>query len=165
MHTETRVENIVKYISDVDPALFSEHQQDADIITWGDAHPVVWKIVTGHKSAPFGKNSYSYIGWGRGDSVASALHRAGVFKTMLEQPDTLFGWSAQFTMDHYGDKGFRGGFFRQFDGTYSRGCTSLDYTPDTLDDVVTRFLAWCDLTCKFPTREVRLDDKCIRSYP
>ena len=165
MRTEERIERIVKYVSDVDATIFSEHEMDAPIITWADAHPVVWKIVTGNKSAPFGRSSSTYQGWGRTQTTEGTIYRASVIKNTLERPDTLFGWSAQFTIDHYSKNGFRGGFFHQFDGEHDRGCAQLDYTPDTLDEVIKHFLAWCDTICKFPTREVRLDDKTIRSYP
>jgi hypothetical protein len=76
-------------------------------------------------------------------------------------------------LEHYKDKSFTGGFFRQWDGNllckhehgYSRGCCDLDYTPKTLDSVVAEFQKWCDSGYKFPTRAITVDDKTIRHYP
>jgi hypothetical protein len=165
MRTEEHVVHIVRYLSEVDPKVFSESKADADDITWADAHPVVWKIVSGHRSAPFGKRSSTYPGWARGDATASVIHRVHVLRDHLAQKETFWSWRAQFSLDHYTDKGFRGGSFQQFDGTHGRGCVSIDYTPGTLDEVIQRFLAWCGTIGTFPTREVRIDDKCIRRYP
>jgi hypothetical protein len=49
--------------------------------------------------------------------------------------------SAKFTLQHYTDKGFKGGHFQAFGQRINR-CNILDYTPETLPEVVQRFLAW-----------------------
>lgn len=75
-----------------------------------------------------------------------------LLKNEIERDDPFWGWRAKFTLKHYGSKGFRGGYFQQFDGKYSRGCADLDYTPATRDEVLDRFLAWCNAGYRFPTR-------------
>jgi hypothetical protein len=173
MKTTETTHVVVTYTSEICPEVFSTNPADGEIIAWGDAHPVAWKIVTGTRSKPFGKNASTYMGCQRGDLPGSALSRLRTFRSELEcsgcnkffsspqTPPTLT-WRARFTMDHYKDKGFRGGFFQQFDGTYNRGCAYLDYTPVTLDEVVARFVAWCGLP--FPTCAVKIDGKVIRTY-
>ena len=79
------------------------------------------------------------------------------------EPD-IFGWRARFTLEHYRCKGFGGGCFQQHDGQYNRSCLNLDYTPDTLDEVIERFLAWCDVGYKFPTASVSVNGKTIRKF-
>jgi hypothetical protein len=152
---------ITRYVSDVDPALVSESPIIAETIEWADANPVVWKIVRGTRSAPFGKNASTYLGSGRGDSPSSAIYRAGHLRAESLRKD-FWGWRARFALEHYGDKGFRGGFFQQFDGQYNRGCCDLDYTPDTLDEVIAQFVEWCGPL--FETREVRIDGKSVRVF-
>ncbi len=160
---------LVVFASEVMPKVTTESELDAAVIEWGDANPVAWKIVTQHKSAPFGKNSSFHMGWSRGaDHPAAIIDRLGAFKrdAMGEPASRLHHWRARFTLAHYVDKGFKGGMFEQFDGEYVRGCLELDYTPATRDEVIARFLAWCDTTMRFPTREVRIDGKVIRKlYP
>jgi hypothetical protein len=59
-------------------------------------------------------------------------------------PNSIFPWRARFTLDHYRDKGFRGGFFQQWDASFPRSCLTLDYTKDTLEEVIDRFCGWMD---------------------
>jgi hypothetical protein len=148
------------YYSAIDPKLVTDSPELGRTIDWADANPVVWKIVRGTRSKPFGKNSSTYMGCQRGDSPSSTISRAATFLREVEREgDEFFGWRARFTLAHYTDKGFKGGFFSQFDGTYNRGCAELDYTPATLDEVIKRFLAWCNSGYKFPTKEVRIDKR------
>jgi len=154
----------VRFASSVHPKIVTTHKGLAEVIAWADANPVVWKIVMGSRSAPFGKNASTYMGYQRGDSPTMALQRAATFKDEL-RGSGFFGWRARFTLAHYSDKGIKGGFFQQFDGTYTRGSSYLDYTPATLDEVIGEFLKWCDVGYRFPTCEVWLDKKPIRKFP
>ncbi len=160
---------LVVFASDVMPKVTTESERDATVIEWGDANPVAWKIVTQHKSKAFGKNATIHMGWSRGaDHPAAIIDRLGTFmRDATNEPAArLHHWRARFTLEHYADKGFKGGYFEQFDGATVRGCLDLDYTPETRDEVIERFLAWCDTTMRFPTREVRIDGKVIRKlYP
>lgn len=161
-----RVETVkrILYYSKHDDALVTDYAPHAEAIDWADANPIVWKIVTGVRSKNFGARGSQYMGCNRNDSPGSAISRAAVFKQEVERKDSFFGWRARFTLEHYGEKGFKSGFFQQFDGSFNRGCSYLDYTPATLDEVVKRFLAWCDARYKFPTKQVLLDKKVIRTF-
>lgn len=118
----------------------------AEAIEWADANPVVWKILTTSKSKTYGKSSNFYCGGQKSKlSPDDVYFRLRCFKKECEKPESdFYGWRARFTLAHYNDKGFTGGFFQQWDEKYSRGCCDCDYTPETRDDVIDRFLAWCD---------------------
>lgn len=170
--TETTVTKF--FCSIVLPDVETQSPQLSSVIEWADKNPIVWKIVTGTKSASFGKNASTYFASARGDLPGSILARAVYFKGELERdpknfPDRkgedFWAWRARFTLEHYNDKGFKGGFFQQYDGTYPRGCAYLDYTPETRDEVIKRFLEWCDQSYKFPTREVWIAKKVVQSFP
>ena len=134
-----------------------------DVIVWADADPIVWKIVMGTKSGPFGRNASTYVGYARGTSPESVLLRAEAFKRALEGPRGFFRWRATFTLAHYREKGFRSGFFRQHDTAgLSRGCCVLDYTPETREEVIDWFLGWCGAIAKFETKDVTIDEKVVR---
>jgi hypothetical protein len=162
MKTTTRSITITTYISDVVEDISTEDPRYEEVIVWGDANPVAWQIVLGRESKVFGTNANTYPG-GRGR--ASALERLAVFKGEVERvpSDTIFGWRARFTLEHYGEKGFRGGFFQQFDGTFNRNCIDLDYTPATVDRVIERFYAWCK-GGPFETAAILLDGKAVRAF-
>ena len=56
------------------------------------------------------------------------------------------------------DKGFTGGFFQRFDGRYDRDCMTLDYTPETLAQVVRNFMQWAGTTPgSSPMDTIKLD--------
>jgi len=155
---------VVTYASEVHPEITTTSEPDAAVIAWADNHSVAWKIVLGHRSAPFGKNSVTYVGWAQGgDSPEAVLSR---LSTLLQEgrrkPPSLWSWRARFTLEHYEDKGFKGGLFHQFDGDFNRGCCSLDYTPETLEEVIDQFVAWCG--DRYKTREVRIGDDVVRRY-
>ena len=162
--TETRV-----YTSEVMPEVSTSHAELGEVIAWADANPVAWKIVTQTRSAPFGKNSCDYMGIIRGRTdPQSVLDRVAYFKAQTERNfppesprarDNFFTWRAKFTLAHYADKGFRGGFFREYDADYSRNCVYLDYTPETKEAVIDRFLAWCS---GYDAHFVTVDDVVVR---
>lgn len=163
----------VSWQSDVLPEIVTADESRVDTLEWADAHPVVYKIVMGHRSKPFGKNSCDYLACGRGDSPNDVLYRCAVLRQaaegvddVLHRHDDFHTWRARFTLEHYTNKGFRGGFFQQHDGMYFRGCANLDYTPKTLPEVIDRFVAWCENgPVRHSTREVHVDKKIVRRYP
>ncbi len=154
------------YTSSVRPDVSSTSQYGREAIAWADANPVAWKIVTGHKSAAFGKNASTYIGWSQGgDSSSAVIERVATLRRAALERDSIWSWRARFTLRHYEDRGFKGGLFDQFDGQFKRNCITLDYTPRTLHAVIDRFMSWCaDGPNKFPTREVRVEDRVVRRY-
>ena len=72
------------------------------------------------------------------------VHELGEGKSPYHDRDSIFVWRAKFTLEHYQDKKFTGGFFQQHDAKYPRSCLTLDYTPETLEEVLGRFCAWMD---------------------
>jgi hypothetical protein len=156
------------YSSDVCPDVVTRNERDAELIRWADAFcPVVWKIITTNKSKAFGTHSCFYLGGIQGGlSSNSILQRLKAFHRELNRrsedvhfPTDFFAWKANFTLEHFNDKGFTGGLFQQWDGKYNRGCSILDYTPSTLPDVIERFVTWCGGT--FETRAVKIDEKVV----
>jgi len=160
--TETRV-----YRSSVISEIVTENAHIAKAIDWADATPVVWKIVRGTRSKLFGQNGSEYYGYQRGPTLKAILERVVKLHEEVTTPVVPFwGWRARFTLAHYGDKGFRTGFFQQFDGQYDRHCCSLDYTPKTLDECITEFRRWCDTGgCRYDTKAIKLDKKIVRRLP
>lgn len=167
MKTEIETVQRTWYVSDVDPTIRTLEEPYGKIIALADAQPIVYDIARQTKSKAWGKKANRHGGDGSSDAIEYMLHRAGTilryasarFGRTPRAADDFFVWSARFTIEHYKDKGFRGGFFQQHDGTYSRGCTTLDYTPATLEEVIERFLKWCGST--FVTHAVTLDDKVV----
>ena len=148
------------YASEAHPEIETESKELGDVIAWADAHPTAWKIVTGTRSAPFGRESSTYMGFQRGPSPQAALARVTTLmkqaKAVDGSSDSIFSWRARFTLEHYGDNGFKGGFFVQHDGQYERGSLDLDFTPETLDEVVQRYVSWCG--GHFDIKEVLIKD-------
>ena len=122
---------------------------------------LIRKIVTGTKSEAFGKNSCFYIGWAQGNNSEQAVkHKIAQFKAELIGKDfqgkpinSFFTKKARFTIKHYQDKGFTGGFFQQWD-EHPRSCTTLDYTPETLPEVLDSFKLW--MAACFDTRRITI---------
>ena len=151
--------------SDVRPEIESGFQADEAVLKWADEHPAVWQIVTGHRSKAFGIGSCEYIGWAQRSKEPNAvLERVrqihGRVTRPALRPDCIFQWRAQFTLAHFRDKGFKGGFFQQWDASFPRSCLTLDYTPDTLEEVTDRFAAWMDR--HYATVRITLDGEIIR---
>ena len=168
MRTEERVVTTTVYRSETHPELWTEGPVYGEALAWLDANPIAYEIVSTKKSTTFGRGSSTYLGcYQTGSDRVSLVHRISVLRHYaLEEPeDTLHGWRARFTLRHYKDKGFRGGFFQQWDGRYSRGCLDLDYTPETFKKVLARFRAWCDTGCVFPTRRILVDGETVFEDP
>ena len=160
----------VVYRSEVLPAVHTTLPALARTIAWADAHPGVWKIVTGRKSKAFGPGSCVYIGWAqRSMEPEAVLQRARYMRELIEcqqpyyTPDSIFVWRAAFTIQHYQDKGFTGGFFQQHDAKHPRSCLTLDYTPETFEQVLDRFCAWMDRY--YDTRRVTVNGQSARTFP
>ena len=156
MLTQSKHLTIVRYVSEVLPEVETQDAELGKSIAWADANPVVWKIVTGTRSKAFGRGSCEFIGWAqRSPAPEAILERARHFHTCVD-PNVLgglhyrsrdiWGWRARFTFRHYQDKGFKGGFFQRFDGRYDRDCMTLDYTAETLPEVIRNFMQWAAST-------------------
>jgi hypothetical protein len=151
--SETKTQTITKYRSEVLPEVATEDPELGRVIAWADENPQVWSAVTKNKSKAFGRNSCEHIGWAQKcDAPEAILERArrlcgtawpDVHADFLAHGGpSIFSWRGRFTVAHYKDKGFTGGFFQKFDGAFDRDCMSLDYTPATLPQVLRNFMEW-----------------------
>lgn len=121
----------------------------------------------GTRSKAFGRKSCEYIGWAQNSSSpAAVLERVNHFYSLFCGTDPqppMFMWRAKFTFDHYKDPGFCGGFFQQWDEKFPRGCMTLDYTPEALEEVIDRFVLW---TGKLTSGiRITVDKQTVRTYP
>ena len=174
MLTEQEHRTITHYVSEVLPEVTTQDPDLGRTIAWADANPFVWKIVTNTRSKAFGRKSSEYIGWAqRSPAPEAILERARHFHTCVD-PNVLrglhyrsrdiWGWRARFTFEHYQDKGFTGGFFQRFDGRYDRDAMTLDYTPETLPQMVRNFMEWARNTPGFrETDTVKLEKEPLPS--
>ena len=169
MKTLEQTTTTVVYRSETLPAIQTVLPALARTIVWADEHPVVWRIVTGRKSKAFGLGSCVYIGWAQRSMEPDAIiERAQHIHQLIEcrQPcytsDSVFVWRARFTIQHYQDKGFTGGFFQQHDANYPRSCLTLDYTPETFHEVLDRFCAWMDPY--YETCRVTVNGQTVRTF-
>lgn len=164
MRTDTQYVKIVTYSSSVLPDVSTREPGLVPAIEWADDRPVVWKIVTEAKSKEYGRDGGEYLGIERGGGAHNALLRASRFKDLVESCSSPYHRAkARFTLEHYGDgKNIKSDLLQQWDGEYYRGCTVVDYTTDTLHDVVRDFVRWCETgACRFPTVDVRMGGKPI----
>jgi len=167
MKQENITSNVTIWRSEVRPDVSIDDPEIAKSIAWADANPRVWKIVTGTKSKAFGRTSCVYIGWAQKSMAPEAiLERLAHFHRLVTGTEPhlsanhIMCWRARFTFEHYRDADFTGGFFQQHDGKFPRHCLSLDYTPDTLVEVIDRFIAWCGRD--YETARVTVDGKVVR---
>lgn len=139
---------IVSFQSEVYPEVFSYDARDRETIEWLDKNPIAFEIVTKTRSKAFGRKSCVYIGWAQNNnSVPAIIEKLRTLKgesegTRFSLPGTIFQYRARFTLKHYKDKKFTGGFFQQWDENYSRDCLTLDYTPELFDEVLAEFEKW-----------------------
>lgn len=145
------------YRSEKFPEVYGESLRNKEVIEFLDEHPVVYDIVTKTKSKAFGRKSSVYLSWAQNNNSPEAiLHKISVFKSRLKEPTLFFfAWSANFTFDHYRDKHFKGGFFQQWDKKYPRNCLTLDFTPETLNEVIEKFRDWCGNM--YQTKKITVD--------
>ena len=170
MKTITEAVTSTVYRSEVMTEIRTTDPSFARAIIWADEHPVVWRIVTQRKSKAFGLGSCEYIGWAQSSMEPDAIlerirhmHELAEGKSPYHTVASIFVWRAKFTLEHYQDKGFRGGFFQQHDARHPRSCLTLDYTPATLQEVLDRFCAWMD-HCH-DTHRVTINGLTVRAFP
>lgn len=154
------------YCSDVLTDVRTDNPKLGGVITWADAHPQVWKIVSTRKSKAFGLGSCTYIGWAQRSMEPNAiLERVRHLKELADRPgrwgyaNSIHAWAAQFTLNHFYHIGFTGGFFQQHDANYPRSCMTLDFTPETFEEVLAKFCLWMDRY--FDTRRVTLNGRTV----
>lgn len=177
MRASERVVRVPVYASEVRPEIATEHEAFANVIAWADEHPQAYRIVTASKSKAFGLGACTYMGCvQRGNGADSVLERLAHLKRSLEgsghgrSDEDFWSWRARFTLDHFGERGFTGGFFQEHnvwtDGKeYPRHCTYLDYTPTTLEEVLDRFVLWADSSNRYEGRtRVTVDGKDKRRF-
>ena len=164
METTKKTIEQITYQSSAYPEIQSTSTRDAEAIEFIDKNPIVIDIITGDKSKAFGAESSVYIGWAQGNnSVSAILTKVHTIMRVVSgefigsYKGTIWNWRANFTIDHYNDKGFKGGFFQAHD-RFPRGCMSLDYTPDTLPEVVEWFYGWSG---NKDTQKITIDGKEI----
>ncbi len=150
MRTETIHNTTTVYRSTKRPDVVTDARDLAQAIAWADANPHAWDIVSHKRSKAFGLGSCVYIGWAQRSMAPEAiieriahLHRLVTGTEPHLSREHFFCWRARYTFEHYRDKGFTGGFFQQHDERHPRLCMTLDYTPDSLPEVIDRFLLWC----------------------
>jgi len=167
IHKQIHVQKV--FISETQPEILKTCPDFAEAIQWADDHPLVWDIVTKTRSKAFGRGSCVYIGWAQKSMAPDAiLERLRHFKELVDgnspyhDADSIFRWRAQFTLTHYRETGFRGGFFQQHDAQYPRDCLTLDYTPETLELVLDKFCAWMGRS--YATQNVTVDGKTVRLF-
>ncbi len=166
MHRQIQLQPL--FLSETRPDICTTCPDLARVMQWADDHPVVWAIVTGARSKAFGLGSCAYIGWAQNSLAPGAiLERLSHFKELVAgngpcHKDSIFRWRARFTLHHYQEKGFRGGFFQQHDAHYPRSCLTLDYTTETLELVLDKFCAW--MGPSYDTHSVTLDGKAVRVF-
>jgi len=175
MLTQSQHLTVVHFVSEVLPEVNTQDTDLGKTIACADANPFVWKIVTSTRSKAFGRNSCEYIGWAQRSTAPEAvLERARHFHSCVDpnvsrgldyRSRDIWGWRARFTFEHYPDKGFTGGFFQRFDGRYDRDCMSLDYTPESLAQVVRNFMEWARTTPgSCPADTIKLDREPLPAH-
>jgi len=171
MKTERVNSKTTLYRSEIKPDVITMCEEMADVIAWADANPHVWKIVCNNKSCAFGYDSEVYADWAHHSMKPDAiLERVRYFHELvlgigrephLGPPISHFlMWKARFTFAHYRKAGFTGGLFVQHDAEHSHEHQIMDYTPDTLEEVIDRFLLWCGNT--YETDHVSVYGKVVR---
>lgn len=167
MHCDESTQTTVLWRSDARPEVTTVDSDLAKAIAWADAHPCAWDVATQTRSRALGRDSCEHTGWAQRSMAPGAilervrkLHYLATASDAFRGPATIFTWRARFTLEHYREPGFTGGFFRQHDDKHHRLCMSMDYTPETLDAVVSRFLEWCGRDYK--TEYVTLNFEIVR---
>jgi len=156
------------YESEVLPGVRTQNADWAKAIKWADEQqPVIYEILTQNRSKVLGGASNFFLGGQKSvvyvrdaqgnkcreidcDAVLSRLCQ--VYNTLTdpirqirEAPFDIFRWRIEFTLAHYHHKGFRGGYFQQYDEKYLRNSLDLDYTAETLPLVLQRFRDWAEI--------------------
>lgn len=177
------------------PEIFTNRVEFEEAFAWADDEcPIAWKIVREAKSKAWGKHASCYV-CAHTDSPEDVAMRLSIFHERVtgkgpfvlegENVETIWNWNARFTIENYGDKkvnkkaALTGGFFQQhapytYKGEtkeYARNCTTLDYTPNKLDEVLDQFQRWYEARNErgelsgFPnTTRITLDGKTVREF-
>lgn len=161
------------YVSEVHPEFETNRPEYVDAIRWADANPVAWEIVLGKKSKVYGIDGDEYFGSDRGTGGGTAIARVHSFwraihrsQNRMEDGFDFFQWRAQFTLDHYKEKGFKTVHLKQWDGGYFRNTAKLGYTPKRAKEVIDAFERWCEHGfCRYELEHIELDGKIVRRYP
>ena len=172
MKNEVRTTRTLWYFSEVNPTIETRSEELSKIIEWADENPVAYEIVNSNKSSTFGLNASCHLGWAQGSKSPEAiLERLGNLYQDLEILDegrAFWKSRAEFTLEHFSDKNFTGGFFQQWDlyhdgNEYPRSCVYMDYTPSTLESVIDRFCEWMEQHYKNVTR-ITVNKENVRTF-
>jgi hypothetical protein len=142
--------------------------EGARAVRWADRNPVAWEIVTTDTSKALGLGAPEYDGRERlsTDSeavLARVVRLHGLVLEARQRRNSLYAWRATFAMEHFHDPGFTGGLFAQCAGRKERFHLLLDYTPQTLVEVITRFAAWTYHGS--PVTHITLNGATVYEYP
>lgn len=164
MKSNQVTDTYTEYQSEKHPVIAGTGDRAKKAAEFVDAHPIAFDIVIGEQSKAFGFGSCVYIGWAqRSQAVSAVIERLARFadevsgKQAGSHRGTFFNFKARFTLEHYNDEGFTGGFFQCHD-RYPRGCMTLDYTPATLPEVIKWFFDWAGNS---DTRRITIDEKDV----
>lgn len=136
------------------PEIAVEVPRDRAILEWAEANPQAYKIVRqGSRSKAFGPGSCVYIGWAQKCAAPEAVlerlrtlhnlaHSMGFYQCFDDEH--IMCWRARYTLRFYGRKGFSGGIFTtmQPGRKSSLDILTLDFTPETVEQVAARFARW-----------------------
>jgi hypothetical protein len=150
------------------PFIAAWTQEEIRAVRWADKNPVAWQIVTTDCSKALGLGSTEYPESIRHSDDSTAIRDRVVRLHELIQDarrwgcTSLFAWRATFAMTHFLDPGFTSGLFQQFSGRTERVGLFMDYTPETLNEVIDQFAAWRHHG--WPVTRVTLDGQTVRQF-
>jgi hypothetical protein len=146
------------YISEVMPQVRTGRPREGAVLNAADRQPVLYRIVTSRRSRAWGiRGHYAERG------VTDAAAVLGRLSTLLDATGRtdILGESARFTTEHYDAAGFTGGEFT-LHGKHPLCTLVLDYTPQTVNEVIESFLRWAGATPGMPASTVRLNGVIAR---
>ncbi len=174
---KTRTETVVKtyYVAEAWPGIETETESYAPVIAGAYQNPYAWVIVADGRSIAWGMGANAYLGTCRDSSQPWAiLMRLELFARWCREPGfkergpngvggSIQAENARFALANYGCKNYGGGLFKQHDGQYDRACLYLDYTPETLETWIDRFVEWAEHgPVKHVTDSVFLNGQVVR---
>ena len=167
MKSVQRIVKTTMYVSEMSPDLETSNKQLGQVLAWADDNPSAYEVVTTGKSRAFGRGAARHIGWAqKSDSVEAIIERLNTLHSALaitERPGQAFcRWQANFALERVNEVGFTGGLFQQHslwsDGkVYARDCKYVDYTPETLEDALDRFMVWMSNTFRKETVRITVE--------
>ena len=169
--TEDKI-TIRTYRSEKYPEIYSKNEKDGEMIKWLDENPVAYFIVTETKSKAFGKNSPFYADWAQNNNSNWAIiEKLTSLKNYLKTEKWIVdtwknedtrNYQAKFTLEHYNDEGFTGGFFQQWTGEKAWSGTTFDYTPELFNEVLREFRKWISYDHKTTRITVSIGGKIVK---